>query len=123
MVTTVNTEYILGTTIYGQASGNYDGSSQEFFSDAQPGVSYYQGQGSIQTITIRVTGFVGIITMQATLMDPADTALWFDISSFGDGTTIENGVHPVSILGNYVWVRAKVTGFDAGTIDSIQITY
>lgn len=123
MLSNVNTKYILGTTVYGQASGNYDGSSQDFYSDAQPAVSYYQGQGSIQTITIRVTNFVGIIKLEATLMDPANSALWFEIHSFGDGVFQENGVHPISILGNYVWVRAHILGFDAGTIDSIQITY
>ena len=37
---TLNNETILGTTVYGEASGNYDGSSQDFYSDAVRAANY-----------------------------------------------------------------------------------
>ena len=114
---------ILGTTTYGTPAGNYDGSSLSFVSDAEKAVNYYQGQGSIQTVTIRVQDFPGIITLQATLdQDPA-TAAWFDVYTYGDGSSAVTDHHPVALTGNFAWARAAVSDFTAGTIEYIKIAY
>lgn len=120
---TINTLTILDTTVYGQASGNYDGSSLDWSSDAVRGVNYYGGQGSIQTITTDLTSFIGVVTIQASLNDNPDSAVWFDVLELGDGSTAysDHGVN--SIIGNFVWVRAHITGFDGGTIGGITISY
>ena len=41
---------LLPTTVYGTASGNYDGSSQDFYGNSTPAANYYAGQGNLQTI-------------------------------------------------------------------------
>lgn len=120
---TLNNEYILSTTTYGQASGNYDGSSQLFYSDPVRAANYYGGQGSIQTATIRVTGFVGTIVLEATLYDTLGQALWFEVATYGNGIDPYTDNHPISITGNFTFMRARVDGFDAGTIDNITLTY
>lgn len=124
---TTTTLTILDRTVYGQASGNYDGSSADFNSDAAKAVGYYLGQGSIQTVYIRVTGFLGEITLQGTLNDDpnSDQAVlqWVDLDTFGDPNVATSGVHPITVVGNFTWIRARVTSFDGGTIDSITITY
>ena len=61
----LTTEYLLDRTVYGEASGNYDGSSQDFVGDPVRAANYYGGQGSIQTVTFRISGFVGTIKIQA----------------------------------------------------------
>lgn len=119
----VNTLTILGLTQQGVPSGNYDGSSTDFDSDGAKGVGYYRGQGAIQTVYQRITGFQGVITIQATLDQNWEVANWADVNTFGDASTIVSGVYPVSLTGNYTWLRVKITDFSAGTIDSITVVY
>lgn len=107
----------------GTPSGNYDGSSADFDSDGVKAVGYYQGQGSIQTMGIRTTDFVGIITLQATIDNEWQTADWFDIYQYGDGSTALSDYRSHTATGNFCWVRAKVTEFDSGTINFVNITY
>jgi hypothetical protein len=117
------TQSMLTDVVYGQASGNYDGSSQLFYSNAVPASNYYGGLGSIQTIYYDLEGFVGVITVQATLNDLPEQAHWVDISERGDGTTIDTGLTTDTVTGNFSWVRVQVNGFDAGTIASVRIVY
>lgn len=114
---------ILGLTQHGVPAGNYDGSSQNFDSDGAKAVGYYRGLGSIQTVYQRITGFQGVITLQATLDQNWEDANWVDVNVFGDASTVSSGVYPVTLTGNYTWMRAHITDFSAGTIDSITITY
>ena len=119
----LTTEVILTSTTYGTASGNYDGSSQEFYTDPGRAADYYAGQGSIQTVTLHVTGFQGRIKIEASLNDDPVAAVWFELYDYDHRLAPITDYYPVSFTGNYVWIRAKITDFDAGTIDSIAITY
>jgi len=119
----VNNLTILGQTTYGVPSGNYDGSSLDFDSDGVKGVGYYRGQGSIQTIYRRLTGFQGTITIQATLDQNWEAAQWVDVDTFGDASTIVSGVYPITLTGNYTWLRVNIKDFSQGQIDSITVTY
>jgi len=121
---TTTTQVILDTTEYGTESGNYDGSSQDWASNAVRAVNYYRGYGSVQTVTMRVTGFEGIIYIESTLDTDPDSAAWFESYSLGDGSTTPlTDYHPANIVGNFTWIRARVQGFSGGTINSITITY
>ncbi len=122
-MSTFSTVTMLDNVEYGSASGNYDGSSQLFYSNAVPAANYYAGYGSIQTIRYEFTGFVGQITVQATLNDLPDQAKWVDISQRGDGVTSDSGVTTATVTGNFSWIRAKVEGFDAGTITLVSVSY
>ena len=110
-------------TQQGVPSGNYDGSSQHFESNGTKGVGYYRGQGSIQTVYQRITGFVGTITLQATLDQNWETAKWVDVNTLGDGSSEISGVYPTTLTGNYTWLRARINDFSAGQIDSITVVY
>jgi len=119
----LTTEYLLTTTTWGTPSGNYDGSSQDFFGDATRAANYYAGQGSIQTVTLRTTDFVGTVRIQATLNDqPSIQAAWFDLEELvcADPTTVVDGR---TIVGNFTFLRAEIINFDGGTIDSITVTF
>lgn len=119
----LTTEVILPATTYGTASGNYDGSSQDFFSDPGRAADYYAGQGSIQNVVIQVTGFSGRIRIQATLGDDPAASEWFELYDYDRRIGTITDYHPVSFTGNYVWIRAEIIAFDAGTIDTISIVY
>lgn len=120
---TTTTQTLLANVVYGQASGNYDGSSQLFYSNAVPAANYYNGLGNIQTLFYDLDGFVGVITVQATLNEIPSAAQWFDISERGDGSTSDTGYTSSTITGNFVWLRARVDGFDAGTITAVTAVY
>ncbi len=114
---------MLGTTVYGTPSGNYDGSSQDWVSDAVRAADYYRGYGGLQTITFTVSNFIGIIHLEATLDPNPGSAAWVNTYSIGDMSTILTDRHPASIVGNFTWMRLRVELFDAGTINSVSITY
>ena len=122
-MTIYTTQTLVTNVVYGQASGNYDGSSQDWYSDAVPAANYYGGQGSLQTITYQLQGFVGVITIEATLNDAQLSAPWLEVATYSDGSTVETGTIPVNVVGNFTWLRAKITGFDAGTIQAITAAY
>jgi len=112
-------------TEHGIPSGNYDGSSLEFTSDSVKAVGYYRGRSGISTVIYRVESFIGDITIEATLdADPA-TATWVPVADFGDGSSDSSStdIYPENVLGNYAWMRAKITRFETGIIDKVTVTY
>jgi hypothetical protein len=120
----VNTQVITGTIVHGQPSGNYDGSSLLFNTDAARAVSYYLGQGSLQIVTISVLGFQGHIVIQGTLSEDPNNAAWADIYDFGlDGSTELSQVSSTDVPGNFTWMRAQIRDFEAGTVTYIRINY
>lgn len=120
----MTTETILGTTDYGVPAGNYDGSSQDWVSDAVKAANYYRGRGGLQTVTFSVAGFEGVLRVEATLDSDASNAAWFETFVYGDGSTIPlTDYHPATITGNFTWIRIRVEGFSGGTINSVTISY
>ena len=122
-MTTFASVPVLTNVEYGSASGNYDGSSQDWYSNAVPAANYYAGYGSIQTIRYELSDFVGRIFIEATLNDLPEQAKWFEISQRGDESTMDSGVTTSTVTGNFSWIRARIEGFDAGTIQSITLFY
>jgi hypothetical protein len=122
-MTAYTTQYLLQDVIYGTASGNYDGSSQDFVSNALPAANYYGGQGSLQTIIFRLTNFSGIITIEATLNDAQDSAPWFDVYEYDAASSAVTDYHPANVTGNFVWLRARVQNFDSGEINFVTVSY
>jgi hypothetical protein len=122
-MTAYTTQTLVASVTYGTPSGNYDGSSQDWLSNAVPAANYYGGQGSLQTIIYRLQDFVGTIRIEATLNDSQESAPWFEVATYGDGSTVETGTIPVNITGNFTWLRAEITNFSSGTIQSITASY
>jgi len=121
---TVSTQSILTDVVYGVPSGNYDGSSQDWASDGVLAANYYRGQGNVQTIAVTITGFEGIIYLEATLDADAQTATWFNTQSYGDGSTVPITDYRVfTVTGNFTWMRVRIEAFSGGTINSVTIAY
>lgn len=114
---------ILNRTVHGVPSGNYDGSSMDFDSDAVKAANYYQGLGDLQTVIVRVQEFKGIIRLRGSLETSWQAAMWFETEEFRALENPETGVFTFSIRGNFVWMKAEIIDFSEGTIDSITISY
>lgn len=119
----ITTETLLSDIQHGVPSGNYDGSSLDWFSDPAQAANYYRGRGGLQTLTFRVRDFVGRIRVEATLDTVAETAHWFRIYEYGDLVVPVTDYHPETLEGNFVWIRLNVLGFDSGIIDSVTISF
>lgn len=117
-----NTTTLIPSTAFGSVVGNYNGSSPNFSSNPAAGDGYYGYADGLHTVAYFVTGFVGTIKMQGTLVAEPQESDWFDITgtSYGDGTTPISVASTYNFTGNFVWVRARVTGFTAGTISRVQ---
>jgi len=118
----MTTKTILGTTEYGVPAGNYDGSSQDWFSDPVTAANYYRGRGGVQTITFGVTDFVGTMLLEACLDEDPAQANWFSTYTYSSDSPLTD-YHPETVTGNFSWMRVRVEGFDNGTINSVTITY
>jgi hypothetical protein len=116
MITTLT---VLSNVVHGTPSSTYDGSSQDWVSTAVKGSDYYQGRGGVQTIGFDVDEFAGRIIIEATLDSDPDSAGWFDVLDFDDSTVQRSE----SVIGNFVWIRARVRNFDSGTIASVTVNY
>lgn len=120
---TLTTETFLPSTTFGTPSGNYDGTTPDFIGNAIPAANYYGGQGSVQTAIITTTGFTGVITFQATLGSLYQQADWFDVATYGNASAPTTDTATVNLVGNFVWIRAAVTEFTAGTINSATVIF
>jgi hypothetical protein len=119
----MTTETLLTAVTHGTPSGNYDGSSQDWISDAVKAADYYRGRGGVQTMGFSVTGFQGTITIEATLDTDPDSAAWFSTLVYGDASTVTTQSISESIVGNFTWLRARVEHFEAGVINTVTATY
>ena len=111
------------STLYLSLGVRYPPPLLDFDSDGAKGVGYYRGQGSIQTVYQRITGFQGVITIQATLDQNWEAAQWVDVNTFDCSAAPITTYQPATLTGNYTWLRARITDFSAGTIDSITVVY
>jgi hypothetical protein len=120
----LTTEVLLDRTQYGVPSGNYDGSSLNFYGDPKPAANYFRGRGPLQTIIYDLDGFVGEIFIEATLdANPAE-AVWVSVAELGaDSSTQFTGRYSSNLLGNYTWLRVRVEDFTDNIIRSITATY
>ena len=117
------TVQLLPTTTFGTPSGNYNGSSSFFAGDALKAADYYGGFGQLQTIAYFLNGFQGTITIQASLdADPTVDTDWFKVFESAAGSPVTNSF-PANISGNFTWIRAYVSNFQAGTITKLIMSY
>ena len=116
-------ETLLPSTTYGVPSGNYNGSTPDFIGNAIPAANYYAGQGAVQTARIQVSNFIGVITLQATLGDLHQQAAWFDVGTYGNASSATTDTVAINMTGNFVWLRAQVTEFTGGTINTATVVY
>jgi len=111
-------------TVYGTPSGNYDGSSTEFYGDRQKASEYYRRGRGLESVNFNVTNFQGTVTVQATLdADPTQDREWFDVYTLPHDSSALTTNTTQSITGNFTWIRARVSDFDSGTITSITLIY
>ena len=129
-------------TILTQQTHPGDGTVQTVTGDVYKGDGYYGRSDGFHTVQVDLNGFLGTIQIQGTLaIDPSATD-WFTVD-LGTGTQtidttgliVEQGIDAVeytsvttntksyNFTGNYVWVRAYISNWTNGTVNSIKLNH
>lgn len=119
-----------------------DSTVQAITGEKFKGDGYYGRSDGFHTVQINISGFIGRIEMQGTLaIDPSESD-WFTVE-LGTGTMSIDTTGALSeqnitfveyessttnnksynFVGNYVWVRAKITNWTDGSINSIRLNH
>ena len=125
-MTATTTITMIPSTSFGSATGNYDGTSTSFESDNSKGDGYYGFSDGVHTAQVRVTGFPGTIKFQGSLATTPTSTDWVDIAGAalaGDGSSLITNSYIYNFTGNYVWIRASITNFTAGSINTILLAH
>lgn len=118
-----NSENILSNQTHPGDSSTTTATGEKFKGDG-----YYGRSDGFHSVQYNLTGFLGNIIMQGTLaVDPTDSD-WFSITttehiSTQTETTNSDGAHIYNFTGNYVWVRAYLSNWTDGTVDSILLNH
>ena len=118
-----------------------DSTTETVTGDKFKGDGYYGRSDGFHTIQINLSGFLGDIEMQGTLAVDPTADDWFTVR-LGSGQTIdttgkifnaitskleytdnETSSKTYNFTGNYVWVRAYVSNWTDGTVNSIQLNH
>jgi len=119
-------------TVYGEPSGTYDGSSLDWYSSPIKAANYYRGQGHVQTVNFNLDQVIGRITIQATLQsfpgtisdqDYLTNKSWFSVTEIGDSSSSITEYRVITVQGNFTWLRAHITDFQAGIIQAVTVVY
>ena len=119
-MTAFTTQTLVPALEYGVPSGQYAGGNT-YVGTAVPAANYYGGQGAIQTLVSNIANFQGNISIQATLNDLQESAPWFEIANVIAANT--SGVTSNTVIGNFTWLRATITDFAAGNVDTVSAAY
>jgi hypothetical protein len=83
--------------------------------------AYYLGNKDLQTVTWGLTSVTALISIQATLAETPTDDDWFTVYNLSCVDLSQNSF--TNVTGNFVWLRAKVTGFTTGVIQNIKVSY
>ena len=109
---------------------NADGSTEYrldhvgFVSDKQKGDGYYSKPDGVHTVSYKVDATMNIeatLKMQGSLATTPTEDDWFDVSSTTPTLDQSTTIFSYNFTGNFVWVRAKVQGVTAGSVENILL--
>lgn len=111
----------ISETILTQQTHPDDSNTQSVTGEKFKGDGYYGRSDGFHTVQYSLLDFSGSINIQATLaIEPTDDD-WFTVYSadYIDSTTSKI----TNFTGNYVWVRAMLSTWTAGTLESMKLNH
>ena len=99
---------------------DYQGS----YSTKQKADGYYGYTDGLHTSAFHLNAYIGTIKMQASLSSTPTKDDWFDVdatsATYAAAETSNKGYN---YTGNFVWVRAALTGMTAGSVTKVLYNY
>lgn len=113
-----------------------------YFSEPVRGEGYFGGGDGLHTVQYDIYDFIGRIEMQGTLASSPVSTDWFTVElgtntlsvdttglisenniTYVQYSTATTSVKAYNFKGNYIWVRAKVSEWTEGTVNSIKFNH
>jgi len=113
-----------------------------FYSDKVKGDGFYGSSDGNHTIQAQITNFVGKIEMQASLASEPTANDWFTVElgnnnysidttglittaniSYISYTTATTNVKTYNLVGNFVWLRSKISEWTEGSVNGIRYNH
>lgn len=100
--------------------------------NTQPAAAYYLGNRDLQTVNIKCTNLTGNVVIQASLATNPTSNDWFKVYELvADANATPNSAPQLAsnasvytnIEGNFVYMRAKLEGFNNGTLQFVKLSY
>jgi hypothetical protein len=132
-----NSETILSANTHPGDSANTVITGEKFKGDG-----YYGRSDGLHTVQVDLAGFIGKVAMQGTLATNPVEADWFtlvldsgkqSVDTTGlvatqsitsiEYTSVITNTKNYNFTGNYVWVRAYVSNWTDGTVNSIRLNH
>jgi len=132
-----NSETILSANTHPGDSANTVITGEKFKGDG-----YYGRSDGLHTVQVDLAGFIGKVAMQGTLATNPVEADWFtlvldsgkqSVDTTGlvatqsitsiEYTSVTTNTKNYNFTGNYVWVRAYVSNWTDGTVNSIRLNH
>jgi hypothetical protein len=113
-------------TILSEQTHSLDSTAQVVTGEKYKGDGYYGRSDGFHTVQVNITGFIGTVQVQGTLAVDPTADDWFTIYtqsypvSNDEGTT---GSFVTNFTGNYVWIRAYISNWTDGTVNSIKLNH
>ena len=86
--------------------------------------AYYLASKDLQTVSWSVTSMEGTLQIQASIVENPITTNdndWFIVHSTTFTNTTE--ANYANITGNFVWIRARLSGFNTGVVQYVRMSY
>lgn len=122
------------------ATSTHSGGTQTLTSEKVQGDAYFGTTDGLHTVMVDLAGFIGTIKIQGSLADNPSETDWFDVQlndgelnvdTTGKVTEIvvesityalaETSIRVYNTTGNFVWLRANISNWTAGTITRIEM--
>jgi hypothetical protein len=113
-------------TILSEQTHSLDSTAKVVTGEKYKGDGYYGRSDGFHTVQVNITGFIGTVQVQGTLAVDPTADDWFTIYtqsypvSNDEGTT---GSFVTNFTGNYVWIRAYISIWTDGTVNSIKLNH
>lgn len=130
----------MADTITVLSTSSHSSGTQTLQSDKVKGDAYFGTTDGLHTIMVDLSAFIGTIKIQGSLEDTPSATDWFDIDLSDGEFTIdttgkvtdvvvdnlaysiaETSMKAYNCTGNFVWLRADVSNWTAGTISRIEL--
>lgn len=113
-----------------------------FYSDKVKGDGFYGASDGFHTIQAQITNFVGKIEVEGTIASEPTASDWFTVElgsnnftmdttglispaniSYVSYSTATTNVKTYNLIGNFVWVRSKVSEWTQGSVNGIRYNH
>lgn len=100
--------------------------------NSQPAAAYYLGNRDLQTVNIKLTNVTGNIVIDASLATSPSSNDWFQVYQLEANASAPANTDPklasnasvyTNIEGNFVYLRARIVDFNAGTVQFVKLSY